>query len=210
MIAGLYTTGTAMNLLSVAFVERVSRPKFMCIGFAGVAGVLIIETALQANFLNGTNRAGQAAAVAFIFIFQFFFNCFLDVAGFVYISEIFPTHLRAQGVAIGQATNAVTNIMWLQAAPTAFEKIAWKFYLFFIIITSIAAVCVYLLCPDTAHKPLEEIAALFGDDDLVVVYQRNIHIDLEGSDVVLETSVAKTQVAVTEHREQGSGDVLTI
>ena len=55
-----------------------------------------------------------------------------------------------------------------------------------IIITAIGDICVWLFCPDTKHRPLEEIAELFGDDDLVVVYQRNIHIYHEKSEIVLE------------------------
>ena len=39
--------------------------------------------------------------------------------------------------------------------------------------------------PDTLNKPLEEIAALFGDDDLVAIYQRDVVItsDHEAKDM---------------------------
>lgn len=39
---------------------------------------------------------------------------------FAYLGELFPTHLRAKGVSLGVAVISLTNIMWLQAAPTAF------------------------------------------------------------------------------------------
>ena len=35
----------------------------------------------------------------------------------------------------------------------------------------------FFVFPDTLHKPLEEVAALFGDRELVVVYQQ----ELEGA-----------------------------
>lgn len=39
---------------------------------------------------------------------------------FAYIGEIFPTHLRAKGICLGVAMISLANIIWLQAAPTAF------------------------------------------------------------------------------------------
>lgn len=69
------------------------------------------------------------------------------------------------------------NIIWLQAAPTAFEKIGWKFYLCFIIPGTIGAACMWFLWPDTRGLPLEEIAAIFGDADEVAIYQAEIEID---------------------------------
>jgi hypothetical protein len=40
---------------------------------------------------------------------------------FTYIAEIWPAHLRAKGMSAGVAMISLMNIMWLQAAPTAFE-----------------------------------------------------------------------------------------
>jgi polyferredoxin len=77
-------------------------------------------------------------------------------------------------------TYAATNIVWLQAAPTAFASMGWRYYLFFIIFTAIGAVVVWFTFPDTLNMPLEEIAKLFGDDDLVVAYQS--HDSSDGGD----------------------------
>lgn len=62
----------------------------------------------------------------------------------------------------------LADIIWLGAAPTAFANIGWKYYLFFIIITAITIFTVYFTFPNTLNVPLEEVAKLFGDDDLVV------------------------------------------
>lgn len=37
---------------------------------------------------------------------------------------------------------------------------------------------VWFLFPDTNGLPLEEIAAIFGDEDEVAIYQRDLEIDL--------------------------------
>ena len=78
---------------------------------------------------------------------------------------MFPNHLRAKGMTIGMAAIALMNIMWLQAAPTAFANIGWKFYLAFIIPGYLFAIVVFFFYPDTRGLPLEEVAAIFGDAD---------------------------------------------
>jgi hypothetical protein len=57
------------------------------------------------------------------------------------------------------------NIIWLQAAPTAFANIGWKFYLCFIIPGLVAAPIIWTWFPNTLGVPLEEVAAIFGDQD---------------------------------------------
>jgi hypothetical protein len=104
-------------------------------------------------------------------------DCLLSGTQFAYLGEIFPTHLRAKGVSLGVATISFTNIIWLQAAPTAFITIGWKFYLVFIIPGSIGAVIIWRYFPDTNGLPLEECAAIFGDEDEVAVYQREMVIE---------------------------------
>lgn len=47
----------------------------------------------------------------------------------------------------------------------------------FIIPGTIGAVVMWIYCPDTLGKPLEETAALFGDQDEVAAYMRNIATD---------------------------------
>lgn len=94
----------------------------------------------------------------------FIFEMTLDGGQFVYLSEIFPTHLRAKGISLGMAALCVINIVWLQVAPTAFRTIGWKFYLCFIIPGTIMAFVILFFWPNTKQMPLEEIGALFGDD----------------------------------------------
>lgn len=81
-----------------------------------------------------------------------------------YVGEIFPFHLRAKGLALGVSGICLMNIIWLQAAPTALKNIGWKFYLCFIIPSSLAALVILKWFPDTRGLSLEECAAIFGDE----------------------------------------------
>ena len=62
--------------------------------------------------------------------------------------------------------------MWTQVSPVAFKGIGWKYYMVFISCCVVAAAVMYFTFPDTLNKPLEEVALMFGDDDLVSHYVR--------------------------------------
>jgi hypothetical protein len=136
-----------------------------------------LETGLQASFLTSDNKTGLSAAVAFLFLFLFTFNLFLEGPSLYYTSEIFPTHLRSKGMTINVTGFCVTAILWLEIAPTAFAKIGWKYYLVFVSMSVFGAAIIFFTFPDTLGKPLEEVAAMFGDNDLVAVFQDDIEVD---------------------------------
>lgn len=119
------------------------------------------------------------------FIFEKPYDWCLNGLQFTYIAEIWPAHLRAKGIFAGVAMISLMNIMWLQAAPpTAFETIGWKFYLRLIIPSSIG----WFWFPDTRGRPLEEVAAVFGDADEVAVYQKDTDISIDDKTEGIEKS----------------------
>lgn len=77
------------------------------------------------------------------------------------------------GVCLGVAMISLMNTIWLQSAPTAFIKIVWKFFLILIISESIGAVVKWFFFPDTSHRPLKDIAAIFWDRNEVAIYQKD-------------------------------------
>jgi len=75
--------------------------------------------------------------------------------------------------------NNICNIFWLELAPTAFANIGWKYYLVFICLSIFGAAFIYFTFPDTLRMPLEEVAKLFGDDDLVAISQQNLKMGID-------------------------------
>jgi MFS family permease len=183
------------------FVDRYPRNKYVAIGILGCEACLIVEAALVANFVPSDNQAALQAAVAMFFLFQFIYNMCLDGPQFSYLSEIWPTHLRAKGVSLGSAMIAFMNIIWLQSAPVAFENIGWKFYLVFIICGSICGLGIWFFFPDTNGLPLEEVAAIFGDADEVAIYQRDLEIDFVTH--TIKNAYTHIDVAVKDPKEDG-------
>ncbi|CEN59947.1 hypothetical protein ASPCAL02388 [Aspergillus calidoustus] len=152
------------NIFCGLYVERFGRRTFTLIGLIGIIVVLSVEAALQAEYLGTNNRTAQNVAVLFIFLVATpFWSFFLDATQFIYIAEIFPTHIRSQGIAVGMAGYYLADIILLCAGPTAFNNLGWKFFLLFICYTACNAVFVYLYCPETKGRSLEEINEVFGD-----------------------------------------------
>ncbi|KIW23450.1 uncharacterized protein PV07_11644 [Cladophialophora immunda] len=172
--AGYIGQSWITSVLAMTYVDRVKRNYLISAGFFMSMVSLIVYTGLIATYLESDNRNAKAAAVSMLFLYISSFELFLDGPEFFYITEIWPSHLRAQGFALGMAVYSGINLCWLQAAPTAFANIGWRFYILFIFFAALGGVLSFFYYPDTLHKPLEEIAAIFGDDDLVVLYQRDL------------------------------------
>jgi MFS family permease len=100
------------------------------------------------------------------------YGCCVDANTYVYVSEIFPTHIRSRGVSFGLAILFLSTIAYLEAAPTAFAQVGWKYYLLFIILTAINIPLVWYYFPETKGLSLEEIGEKFGDE--VAVHLTNI------------------------------------
>lgn len=184
-------------MVAIFIIDRFPRNRLVFFGSVCVTTCLVVEAALVANYPVGPNQNNGAlkAAVAMTFLYIAFAQLFLDGTQYVYYAEMFPQHLRAKGMTLGMGAISLMNVMWLQVAPTAFEKISWKFYLCFIIPAYLFAIVCLFFYPNTKGLALEEIAALFGDEVQAEVYQvaQEVHIvDHEkGSDVLTDQ----------EHRE---------
>ncbi len=57
----------------------------------------------------------------------------------------------------------LSTIAYLEAAPTAFAQVGWKYYLLFIILTAINIPLIWYYFPETKGLSLEEIGERFGD-----------------------------------------------
>lgn len=56
----------------------------------------------------------------------------------------------------------------------------------FICITFVGVIWGYFAIPETKGVPLEELAAIFGDDDEIVVYMKDIHVDHNTHQLVVD------------------------
>lgn len=164
LLSALWVTASFPgNVFTALFIDRIGRRTFMLIGISGILVSLILEAAMQAQFLGTTNTAGQKAAIFFIFLFIFFWSSFIDASQYLYLAEIFPTHIRSSGMAVGMVGLYVASIILLVAGPIALDVIKWKFFLVLIIPTALHLVNIYFFFPETKQRSLEDINAAFGE-----------------------------------------------
>lgn len=182
--AAIYATGTPFSALAIIWTEYFKRPTLVAIGIAGMVVTLSAYTGLAAQYTGSNNSTAQEATVAMTFLF---FVCYAAAAEgpfYYYSSEIFPTHLRAKGATIQSITFSWTSVLWAQVGPIGIANVEWRFFLICICLATIGGLVIFFFYPDTRGKSLEEIAALFGDEDLVAIYQRDVDVNISHQPVV--------------------------
>jgi len=127
LLNAVWTTFTIFgNVGTALFLDRLGRRKALLTGACGCVVSLIFLAALTAQFLGTSNTAGLNAAVFFIFFYIFWWCFFVDATQYVYVAEIFPNHLRSQGVALGLSSFYLASEITLVGAPVALNAIGWK------------------------------------------------------------------------------------
>jgi len=141
------------TLLAMGFIDRVGRRSLMMIGSAGLIATLglVSWSFYQQSF-------SVWSVPVFLFIYIAFFAFSQGAVIWVFISEIFPTQVRAKGQTLGSTTH------WVMAAVIAFsfpylaEKVGGgNTFLFFAIMMVLQMLFVWKLMPETKGKSLEQI-----------------------------------------------------
>ncbi|KAJ4127074.1 hypothetical protein NW768_008697 [Fusarium equiseti] len=177
--AGWLTEGLVCNAINAVLLDYVGRKWLMVTGLFGCAVSLLGVSVMVALFGGTNNTGGNSAGVFFLYLHLTFYATCMDASTYVYGSEIWPTHLRGKGFAVSCAGLFVGSLTLLEAAPTAFQTIGWRFYLIMMAFTIICAIIFILYFPETKGLTLEEISALFGDE-----------VAIEASRVQTKTSIA--------------------
>lgn len=169
--------GTIVTGLFIAVIlDRVGRKPPLIVGGIGMAICLAIEAAINAKWggENANNRAAQQAGIAFIIIFgSLFFSTSFGPVSWVYQSEIFPMRIRALGTAVCTCANWATNVLISQVSPIGMSKLQYKFYILFVVTNICNVIIVAVLFPETKGKSLEEMDAVFGDQEIPHALETN-------------------------------------
>lgn len=102
-------------------------------------------------------------AVAFLFFYMFSFGATWGPVPWAMPSEIFPSSLRAKGVALSTCSNWFNNFIIGLITPPLVQNTGYGAYTFFAVFCLLAFVFTYFFIPETCGKSLEEMDSVFCD-----------------------------------------------
>lgn len=98
-------------------------------GFGGCLVTLSVFAATIAEFEKHNTMGTLGVGMAALFAFLLFYAAGVDAPTYVFMTEIFPSHMRSKGMAIAVGIYAFSAIVYLQVTPLAVANIGWKYFL---------------------------------------------------------------------------------
>ncbi|KAK7203047.1 general substrate transporter [Myxozyma melibiosi] len=192
LMAGIFgicnTCGGSTNLL---LIDRVGRRILFLTGLFILSVWLGVFSACSARYSQTGSTDWGNAGIAFVMIYIYFFGATFASSPYAFASEVLPTKIRANGMAVALFfANAVT-LIFSQTAPIALDHINWKFNLVFIGCNVFFFPIVFFYFPETKGLTLEEINTRFGEK-----------VEVEIRDLTDAQTQMKMDVAFVENAEE--------
>lgn len=142
------------TLLALNLIDRFGRRKLMLVGTLG----LIISLALVALFFMNKEAFGSNYIIGLLLAYIAFFAMSQGACIWVFIAEIFPNSVRAQGQTLGSLTHWVMAAIITFVFPVISEGMGeGVIFSFFCIMMILQMFFVVKYMPETKGKTLEEL-----------------------------------------------------
>jgi len=149
--AGIGLVNFCFTLVAVNIIDKFGRRKLMLVGSYG----LIVTLALV-SWAFYTKQSGMLVPLL-LFAYIAFFAFSQGAVIWVFISEIFPSAVRAKGQALGSSTHWVLAAVITFIFPALTEKLGGgNTFAFFCAMMVLQLLYVWKLMPETKGKTLEE------------------------------------------------------
>ncbi|MCB0557256.1 MAG: MFS transporter, partial [Phaeodactylibacter sp.] len=149
---GIGVTNLIFTLVGLSMIDRFGRRQLM---YVGSVGYIISLSMVALTFVMGIK--GMAVPV-FLFLFIAAHAIGQGTVIWVFISEIFPNHLRAKGQAFGSSVHWVLAAAIPSLVPVLFTKIGTApVFAFFAFMMVLQLIFVWRMMPETKGVPLEEL-----------------------------------------------------
>ena len=143
------------TLFGLSIIDKFGRKKLLLVGGAGDA-LCLAGVAWQ--FYIGSTALLLPLLVGFIF----FFALSQGAVIWVYLSEVFPTNVRAKGQSLGSSAHWVMNAIVAQLFPILGRKSASLPFTVFAVATAIQFAVVLFVYPETKGYTLEDMQHHLG------------------------------------------------
>ncbi|WP_417361440.1 sugar porter family MFS transporter [Galbibacter sp.] len=150
---GIGVVNLIFTLIGVFLIDKVGRKQLMFVGSIGyIISLLLVACAFFFKW-------GGLSVPIFLFIFIASHAVGQGAVIWVFISEIFPNHLRASGQAFGSSVHWVLAAIIPSLVPVLFTSIgAGYVFLFFAIMMFFQLLFVLFMMPETKGKSLETLS----------------------------------------------------
>jgi sugar porter (SP) family MFS transporter len=202
--ASLFATGIygVVKVVCTGFfllfgIDKLGRRKSLLFGAAWMATMMfILGSVLATHPPTDVNTVSPASLgmVVMIYLYVSGYSASWGPIPWVYLSEIFPTRLRAYGVGMGAATQWLFNFCITEITPNAVSNIGWRTFIMFGVFCCAMGVWVFFFVKETKGRSLEEMDILFGAVD---AQQRaaDVELMLHKNNVYAEHVERPTEVA---------------
>ncbi|KAL8831032.1 MAG: hypothetical protein Q9191_001099 [Dirinaria sp. TL-2023a] len=109
------------------------------------------------------HRGAGWASVAFLFFYMLSFGASWGPVPWAMPSEVFPSSLRAKGVALSTCSNWLNNFIIGLITPPLVQNTGFGAYTFFAVFCLLSLVWTYLFVPETCGRTLEQMDHVFKD-----------------------------------------------
>lgn len=150
---------------SIFFMDHIGRRPLLMWGSAAMCISHVVVAVLVGLYSSDwpANQDKAWAGVSFIFIYMVSFGLSWGPVPWAMPSEVFPSSLRAKGVALSTCSNWINNFIIGLITPPLIQNTGFGTYVFFGVFCLLSGIWTYLFVPETAHRSLEEMDAVFKD-----------------------------------------------
>ncbi|KAJ5972600.1 General substrate transporter [Penicillium vulpinum] len=151
---------------SIWTMDVIGRRKLLMAGAALMALSHIIIAALVGIFSVDwpSHKAEGWTSVAFLLFYMLAFGASWGPIPWAMPSEIFPSSLRAKGVALSTCSNWLNNFIIGLITPPLVQNTGYGAYVFFAVFCVLAGVWTFLFVPETKGRTLEQMDHVFKDN----------------------------------------------
>ncbi|KFY49317.1 hypothetical protein V496_10101 [Pseudogymnoascus sp. VKM F-4515 (FW-2607)] len=173
--ASLFATGIygivkmiSTGIFLLVGIDKIGRRWSLVAGAAWMSVMMfILGAVLATNPPTNVNTVSSASIgmIVMIYLYVIGYSASWGPIPWVYLSEIFPTRLRAYGVGMGSASQWLFNFAITYMTPAAINNIGWKTFIMFGVFCFAMGTWVFLFVKETKGLTLEDMDILFGTVD---------------------------------------------
>jgi SP family arabinose:H+ symporter-like MFS transporter len=146
----------AATLLGMSVIDKLGRKTLLLIGSVGTAACL-----LGVSWVFFTN-SHQSYLLVFLVVYIAFFAISQGAVIWVYISEVFPSRVRAKGQSVGSSSHWIMNAIIAYTFPQLAKSSGAYPFVFFGVMMVVQFFVVLLFYPETKGYTLEEMQHRLG------------------------------------------------